>query len=151
MTLKSAKVFCKILIFVLCSLKMVWICTCKQRECCKIWFMGSYIKLYFIFTNGTFTLSRPTYAFLFISHPVPETSILSKLSEATPSNTVASSPSLPPSFPHPPSLPHPLSLSLPPSLHPRSVYSFDFSPRFIRSIPIRSTPPLPPFYSLKSI
>lgn len=51
-----------------------------------------------------------------------------KLSEAAPSKTVASS--------HPPSLP----LSIPPSLHPRSVYSFDFTPRFIRSIPMSSTP-----------
>lgn len=90
--------------------------------------MGLYITLYFIFTNGTFTWSPPTCTFLFISHPDPETSILlnfPKLLHQRQWHPVT-----------PPSLP----LSIPPSLHPRSVYSFDFTPRFIRSIPMSSTP-----------
>lgn len=35
-----------------------------------------------------------------------------------------------------------LSLALLPSLHPRSVHGFDFTPRFIHSIQMRSTPSL---------
>lgn len=106
--------------------------------------MSSYIKLYFIFTNGTFTFSHPTHAFLFISRPVPETSILSNSRKPLnqrqwhPSPYPALPSSLPPSIPpssYRPSLHHP-------SLPLRSVYGFDFILRFILSIPIRSTPSL---------
>lgn len=102
--------------------------------------MSSYIKLYFIFTNGTFTLSLPTYAFLFISHPVPETSIVSNFPKPLHQRRWQTGPK-PPHLPLPPSSLAPsLSPSIPHSPHPRSVYGFEFAPRFICSIPMRSTP-----------
>lgn len=111
----------------------LYLCVSRVRG---VWFMSSYIRFYFIFTNGTFTSPPPpTYAFLFISHPVPETSVVSNFPKPLHQKQWHPAPKLPSSLP-----PSSLSPSIPPSLHPRSVYGFDFALRFIRSIPMRTSP-----------